>query len=258
MGKDYEQFKQKIYAKLGIDLNLYKEAQMKRRLTSLRNKRGYRDFVSYFQALNQDDDLLKEFVDRITINVSEFFRNPKRWHVLQTKVLPYLTREKKSLQIWSAACSTGEEPYSLAMMLNTYFPQIQYQILATDIDQKALDKAKEAIYSEQDMKEVPPELKMKYFTQKYGLYYLDPSLKQNITFKQHNLLADHYPQQLDLIVCRNVLIYFTEDAKDMIYRKFNQALIENGILFVGSTEQIFNPAQYQFSVFDTFFYEKVT
>ena len=161
MGKDYEQFKQKIYAKLGIDLNLYKEAQMKRRLTSLRNKRGYRDFVSYFQALNQDDDLLKEFVDRITINVSEFFRNPKRWHVLQTKVLPYLTREKKSLQIWSAACSTGEEPYSLAMMLNTYFPQIQYQILATDIDQKALDKAKEAIYSEQDMKEVPPELKMK-------------------------------------------------------------------------------------------------
>lgn len=256
MGKDYEHFKKNIYHKLGIDLNLYKEAQMKRRLTSLRNKRGFNNFMTYFQALNKDDDLLKELTDRITINVSEFYRNPKRWHILQTKVLPYLTTEKKTLNIWSAACSTGEEPYSLAIMMKAHFPHIHYQILATDIDETVLRKAQEGIYSEQDLKELPVDLKKKFFTEKYGLYYIDESLKQSITFKQHNLLADRYPNQNDLIVCRNVLIYFTEEAKDMIYRNFNEALIDKGILFVGSTEQIFNPAQYRFSVFDTFFYEK--
>ena len=253
---EYHSFIRKIDDKLGIDLALYKEAQMKRRLTSLRNKRGYKDFSTYFNALFTDETLLDEFLDRMTINVSEFYRNPKRWDVLQEKVLPKLVQNKQHISIWSAACSTGEEPYSLAMMLKEHFPHIKATILATDIDDGVLEKATLGIYDSQALKNLPPRKKSKYFVHKNNKYYIDPQLKTMITFKKQNLLKDPYPANIDLIVCRNVLIYFTDAAKEQIYKNFSNALIQNGILFVGSTEQIFNPNDYGFTLFDTFFYQK--
>ncbi|PAV29591.1 chemotaxis protein CheR [Virgibacillus profundi] len=245
-----------IKHKLGIDLNLYKEAQMKRRLTSLRNKRGYLDFSSYYKALNKEENLLKEFVDRLTINVSEFYRNPKRWEVLKNKVLPQLLKNSNKLTLWSAACSTGEEPYSLAIMASEHFPNADIKILATDIDDNVLSKASQGFYPEKALKELPPSFKKKYFTVKNGFYSVNDSLKRQITFKKHNLLADSYPKNIDLIVCRNVLIYFTDDAKEIIYQRFSNALKKEGALFVGSTEQIFSPNQYDLSLLDTFFYQK--
>ncbi|WP_330949570.1 CheR family methyltransferase [Virgibacillus sp. MG-45] len=253
---DYEKFISLINSKLGIDLALYKEAQMKRRLTSLRSKRGYNDFESYFRALDKDDELLKEFVDRITINVSEFYRNPKRWDVLRDTILPMITKENSSITIWSAACSTGEEPYTLAMLMKEYFPQVSAKIIATDIDINALSKAKEGVYNEQALKDLPTPLKKKYFTFENMLYKVSPSLKSGIIFKQHNLLKDAYPKDVHLIVCRNVLIYFTDTAKNEIYQNFSKSLHKDGVLFVGSTEQIFNPDRYDFKLLDTFFYGK--
>lgn len=256
MGRDYGNFITQVKRKVGIDLNLYKEAQMKRRITSLRDKRGFSTFSTYYQELEKNDELLKEFIDRLTINVSEFYRNPKRWEVLQNKTLPHLTKDNKRLTIWSAACSTGEEPYSLAILLKEHFPTIKVDIIATDIDENALEKARLGVYKEQSLKDLPPAFKKKYFTTKNGLCYLEDTIKRSITFRSHNLLADRYPQNVDLIVCRNVLIYFTDEAKETIYQNFSNALIEEGILFVGSTEQIFSPDRYDLSVFDTFFYEK--
>ncbi|MEC5422464.1 protein-glutamate O-methyltransferase CheR [Virgibacillus sp. C22-A2] len=256
MAEEYIDFVFRIKQKLGIDLTLYKEAQMKRRLTSLRNKRGYHDFPSYYQALNKEDVLLKEFVDRLTINVSEFYRNPKRWDVLKDTIVPLLLKQNNRLTIWSAACSTGEEPYSVAIMVKEHFPQADVQIIATDIDENALSKAKQGVYHLQALKELPDKIIKKYFTEKHGLYYIHPDLKHRITYKKHNLLADVYPGHMDLIICRNVLIYFTEEAKDSIYQNFSKALKQNGILFVGSTEQIFSPGKYNLSLVDTFFYQK--
>ncbi|GAB3802403.1 CheR family methyltransferase [Virgibacillus kimchii] len=259
MKDDYNEFIGQVLVKTGIDLKLYKERQMKRRITSLRNKHGYHNFSAYFKALETNQTLFTEFIDRMTINVSEFYRNPKRWHVLKEKVLPQILRStpsSASLNIWSAACSTGEEPYSTAIMLKEYFPQVNYRILATDIDEKALKKAEQGVFSEQAIKEVPPAWKEKYFTQKDGSFSVTPSIKRNITFKKHNLLRDVYPQNIDLIICRNVLIYFTDEAKEHIYSKFSSALRTEGVLFVGSTEQIFHPAKYQFRLIDTFFYQK--
>ncbi|WP_164218951.1 protein-glutamate O-methyltransferase CheR [Virgibacillus sp. YIM 98842] len=259
MKDDYHVFAGHVLGKTGIDLKLYKERQMKRRITSLRNKHGYHNFTAYFNALETNKDLWEEFVDRITINVSEFFRNPKRWLVLKEKILPALlkTKQTSTLTIWSAACSTGEEPYSIAMILKEYFPHINFQIIATDLDEKALEKAALGVYQEQAVKEVPDFLKEKYFTEKEKLFPVKPELKQNITFKKHNLLKDVYPQNTDLIICRNVLIYFTDDAKEYIYNHFASSLRNEGILFVGSTEQIFHPAKYHFRIMDTFFYQKV-
>lgn len=256
MSQDYDGFISRIKQLIGLDLSFYKEAQMKRRITSLRDKRGFSNFVTYYRALEQDDILLNEFIDRLTINVSEFYRNPKRWEVLEKKTIPYLINDNKVLTIWSAACSTGEEPYSIAMMLKENFPDIKVNILATDIDEGALHKAKQGIYKEQALKDLPKIYKNKYFVQKNGLCYLDDQIKKMINFKSHNLLADRYPQNVDLIICRNVLIYFTDEAKENIYTNFSNSLVQNGILFVGSTEQIFGVEKYNLSVFDTFFYEK--
>ncbi|WP_430785552.1 CheR family methyltransferase [Virgibacillus flavescens] len=256
MSEDYSSFIPYIKVKLGIDLALYKETQMKRRITSLRTKRGYNSFDSYASALEKDQELLQEFVERITINVSEFYRNPKRWQVLQNNILPLIFTNKKEITIWSAACSTGEEPYSLAILLTEHFPKQTFKIIATDIDELVLAKAQQGVYQEQALKDLPPELKEKYFTVKHGLYYVDPKLKKTIQFKKHNLLADRYPANINLVVCRNVLIYFTDNAKSLIYTNFSKALADKGILFVGSTEQIFTPQTYNLSLVDTFFYQK--
>jgi len=253
---DYEDFISKIRQKLGIDLTLYKETQMKRRLTTLRDKRGFLSFDSYYNSLIRDKNLLNEFIDRLTINVTEFYRNPERWNVLKDKVIPSLIKNKQKLTIWSAACSTGEEPYSLAIMMKECYPNIKIEIIATDIDENVLAAAKDGIYLKKSLSELPDSLKKKYFKNTNDLFKVDPSLRKNITFKKHNLLADRYPANIDLIVCRNVLIYFTEPAKKEIYLNFSNSLQRNGVLFVGSTEQIFNPTKYNLELIETFFYRK--
>ncbi|WP_047980046.1 CheR family methyltransferase [Ornithinibacillus contaminans] len=256
MSDDYHLFTENIYMKFGIDLKQYKEAQMKRRLTSLRDKRGFHDFQKYYIALTKETELLHEFMDRITINVSEFYRNPKRWEVLKDTIIPLIKPNQGELKIWSAACSTGEEPYSIAILLKEYFPGIQPTILATDIDEKVLERAKTGAYLEQALKDLPKSLKQKYFTKNGELFEVDPTLKRLINFKKHNLLEDNYPKNVDLIVCRNVLIYFTDQAKDKIYHNFATSLSQNGVLFVGSTEQIFSPNKFGLKLIDTFFYQK--
>lgn len=256
MALDYEQFVTNIKKKTGIDLSLYKEAQMKRRLASLYEKRGFASFQDYFKALSQDRKLLDEFLDRMTINVSEFYRNGKRWEVLEKKLLPKLLERNKRLKIWSAACSTGEEPYTIAMIMSKFMPLSQVQILATDLDENVIERAKVGAYPERSLNEVPEDMKRKYFKQDGSLFKISDEVKRTVTFKKQNLLADPFGGPFDLIVCRNVLIYFTEDAKDLLYKKFSAALKQDGIFFVGSTEQIFNPSLYGFETEDTFFYRK--
>ena len=253
---DYEQFVAGIKRKTGIDLALYKEAQMKRRLTSLYEKKGFKNFVDFLSALEKDRELMNEFLDRMTINVSEFYRNGTRWAVLQNKIMPKILQTNKRPKIWSAACSTGEEPYSLAMVLSHFMPMSQVQILATDLDENAIQKAKLGLYPERSLAEVPKDIQEKYFEKEGSFYKVKDEVKRTVTFKKHNLLKDTYESNFDLIVCRNVMIYFTEEAKDQIYMNFSKSLRSGGILFVGSTEQIFNPGRYDFEVEDTFFYRK--
>ena len=240
----------------GIDLSLYKETQMKRRITSLYEKQGFAGFQDYYNHLRKDKYLLNQLLDRMTINVSNFFRNYKRWEVLERVILPELLSEKKTIKVWSAACSTGDEPYSLALVLARLNALNRASILATDIDQNVLEICKRGIYSEKSLEEVPETIKNTYFKFVDGYYHISQQIKDAVTFKQHNLLADPYGQSYDLIICRNVLIYFTDEAKDTLYKKFSQSLRPGGVLFVGSTEQIFNPNEYDFVSTSTFFYQK--
>lgn len=255
---DFQQFITQVKSITGINLSDYKEKQMKRRLTSLRNQRGYATFMQYFQAMRSDEKLFKEFLDRMTINVSEFWRNANRWEELERVYIPQLLEKSGRLKCWSAACSTGEEPYSLAMILAEQHALHRTKIIASDIDEGVLQKAKQGQYIERSMREIPQPYIDKYFTKLDAVTYeIDGKLKQAIEFERRNLLADPFDQAFDLIICRNVTIYFTEEAKGKLYKKFAASLKQGGILFVGSTEQIFSPEQFGFMPVSSFFYEKM-
>lgn len=257
MVKDYEDFKKEVYKLSTIDLSAYKERQMKRRLDSLIRKHGFAGYEEYVDALKLKGEVYEEFITYMTINVSEFYRNPPQWKVLEENIFPYLfDRFGKSITIWSAACSTGDEPYSLAMVLSKYIPLNKIKIIATDLDNQILAKAKTGIYNEKSLAGLPSEYKNKYFEKIGTSYKISDEIKRCIQFKQHNLLKDDYPKDVDLIVCRNVLIYFTEEAKDQVYKGFNKSLKDGGVLFVGSTEQIIQAGRYNFSSDYTFFYKK--
>ncbi|MEX2416206.1 MAG: protein-glutamate O-methyltransferase CheR [Paenibacillaceae bacterium] len=254
---DYNLFIRKINENLNLDLGNYKETQMKRRLTSLFMKRGFSSFLPYFNALMKDKELMNEFMDRVTINVSEFWRNPTRWTVLEQKFIPEMLKKSPQLKCWSAACSSGEEPYTLAMLLMEAGAD-RPEILAMDIDDTVLAKAQKGEYIERSIRDIPAKYLSKYFTKVNDTYQVDQSLKKLIRFKKGNLLLDRFEKDFDLIICRNVMIYFTEEAKQDLYHKFSQSLKPDGLLFVGSTEQIFTPVQYHLEAVDSFFYRKIT
>ncbi|HET7657510.1 MAG TPA: protein-glutamate O-methyltransferase CheR [Bacillales bacterium] len=257
VGDDYIWFVDSVKKSYGLDLANYKETQMKRRLTALRDQKGCHDFHEFFKKMAADPGLLDVFFDRVTINVSSFFRNANRWKILEEQVLPRMIKSRKKLNIWSAACSTGEEPYTIAMLLSKHLPLDHFSILATDIDERVIAKAMTGRYSDQALQEVPEAIKQQFFKKTEGLFWeVDDRIKQTVRFQKHNLLDDPFSKNFDFIVCRNVLIYFTNEAKESLYHKFNAALVPDGVLFVGSTEQIFYPERYGFDSEETFFYRK--
>ncbi len=254
----YEDFKKDIFTLTKIDLNAYKEKQMKRRIETLISKNNITSYKDYVALIKKDAEKFEQFVNFLTINVSEFYRNPEQWGILDKEVFPALVqRFGKSLKVWSAACSTGDEPYSLVMALSKHIPLNQIKITATDIDKQVLDKARMGLYNEKSIAAVPPEFKKKYFTKVGNSYKIADEIKRQVEFKEHNLLKDPYPTGCHLIVCRNVLIYFTEEAKEEIYKKFNAALAKDGILFIGSTEQIMNYRELNYQRKQSFFFQKI-
>lgn len=255
---DYEAFKKQIYDLTHIDLNAYKERQMKRRIDALIAKHKCDGYDFYVKAIKNDKALFEDFVNYLTINVSEFYRNPDQWKNLENEIYPYLIDTfGRELKIWSAACSTGDEPYSLAMTLSKFIPLNKIKIIATDIDKQVLETAQAGLYNQKSVAGLPKEYIDKYMT-KIGEknYQVKDEIKKCVEFRQHNLLKDEYPTGCDMIVCRNVVIYFTDEAKTEIYKKFNKSLKKNGILFVGSTEQIINYRELNYSSVKSFFYKK--
>ena len=253
----YEVFKKQVNDLVNIDLNFYKEKQMKRRISSLISRNNYKDFDDYFLALKKDKVLLEQFINYLTINVSEFYRNLSQWEVLEKEIIPGLLSDgKRNLKVWSSACSTGEEPYSLVMLLSNFFPLRDIKVLATDIDDEAINKAKVGLYSEKSLANLPRNFKDKYFEKVQGSYKISEDIKKCVEFRKIDLLKESFPSNMDLITCRNVMIYFTEEAKELLYEKFYKSLSREGILFVGSTEQIIMPEKYNLKSAKTFFYKK--
>ena len=254
--RDWEEFKKKLFDKSTIDLNQYKPAQMQRRITNLMTRNGVKTYVEWFNKINSDPKLYKDFIDYLTINVTEFFRTPEKFDELEQHVFADLMAKSPRLSIWSAGCSIGAEPYSIAMALNEMTPNVQHRILATDLDLEMLAKARQGVYALNEIKNIPPLRLKKYFVETNGQYQICDEIKRKVEFKRHNLLLDKFEVGFDLILCRNVVIYFTEEAKDKLYRRFFEALKPGGVLFVGGTEAILNFRDMGFVQYRPFFYRK--
>ena len=176
---------------------------------------------------------------------------------MDEKVIPQiLANNKGTIKIWSAACSTGDEPYSLAMAFSKHVPLNRIKITATDIDKQVIQHAQVGLYNAKSIAGVPADMKKKYFTQVGASYKIADEIKKCVEFKEHNLLKDTYPTGYDLILCRNVVIYFTDEAKDMIYANFFKSLKNKGVLFIGSTEQISNYKELGFDRLSSFYFQK--
>lgn len=252
----YEKFVFDLKRQFNIDLTGYKRPQMERRINALMRTFSISAYDSFISAMKEDNKLLERFVEHLTINVSEFFRNASQWQVLEKKILPTLPSRSSQLKIWSAGCSTGEEPYTIAMLLSENLARSQFSILATDFDNRVLQKASEGIYTKKAAAGIPEEYLWKYFKPVNEGYQVLDSLKKSVAFRRHNLLRDPFPEQMDLIVCRNVVIYFTEETKALLYKKLFQALKPGGVLFTGSTEQILQFREIGFESLAIFFYRR--
>jgi len=253
---DFAEFKRKIYSLCGINLDGYKEKQLKRRIDSLMQSLALSDYDRYLQILGEDRQQLNRFLDRITINVSEFFRNPDIFKVLEGQILPSLLRDKARLKIWSAACSNGSEPYSVAMLLDEQSKGKQHRIEATDLDLNILAAARLGRYDANSVKNVSPDRLSRFFSFDNNFFYLKEEIRRKVSFSQQDLITQPYGYDYDLILCRNVTIYFTAEIQDRMYRKFWQSLAPGGVLFIGATESILNYREIGFSKFSSWFYQK--
>ncbi len=253
---DYEEFKRRVRELTGLDLSSYKQRQMQRRINSLMDSLKVPTYHQYFRLLQADPVRYEEFLKRITINVSEFFRNPERFADLEQKYLPQLLGKGRALKVWSAGCSTGPEPYSLAILLLDRAPGFPHRVLGTDIDRVVLERAKAGVYQATELKNVSPARLARYFERVGEAYRVKDEVKAMVDLRRQNLLTDQFDCDFDLILCRNVVIYFTEEAKHLLYQKFYQALAPGGIFLVGGTEPILRYREYGYEAVGPTFYRR--
>ena len=253
---DFAAFKSGVKQNFALDLDSYKEAQLKRRLEGFL-ARHKTDYGTYFRQLLANQGKFKEFVDFLTINVSEFFRDPKLFRVLEGDVLPGLLARRHSLRVWSAACSIGAEPYSLAILMEELSPGRRHQTLATDIDQQILQTAQQATYGPESLRNVSSARLARFFTgEAQGKRTVVDQIRRRVEFRQHNLLKDPFERDFDLIACRNVLIYFTREAQNDLFLKFSRSLTPGGFLFIGGSEMIFRYHEFDLEKVSTCLYTR--
>ena len=253
---DYQTFCQLVHRHVGLDLSAYKREQMERRLRVMADRVGAVTLCDYWAKIAGDPHALSLFLDRVTINVSEFYRNRDKFEVLQQKILPALLKDRRELFVWSAGCSYGAEAYSLKILLAQLTPGVNHRILATDIDIRCLERARQGCFSADDLREVPDTVRRRYFTATEDRFQIVPALRQGVTFQHGDLLRDTFPERVDLILCRNVVIYFSDDAKNRLYRRFFNALRPGGYLLVGNTERIFDAQDIGYKSPLPFFYQR--
>ena len=263
-------FQHLIYEESGIWLGEHKHALLTGRLAKRLRLLGLASMQEYFQLVTQPDQQHERavMIDCITTNQTHFFREPRHFEFLAKQVFPRWQRNasegsrSQHLRVWSAGCSTGEEPYSLAMVLLKHFPAErgwELEVLATDICTRVLERARAAVYPLEKAKEIPPEFLRAYMLkgrgEQKGVMKVNPDLHRIVRFARVNLHADSYPilSGFDLIFCRNVLIYFDQKSKEKVLAGILRHLSPSGLLVVGHSEHLGTVSPYLKTVAPTIY-----
>ncbi len=247
----YEALTAKITRERGFGCASYKERCVRRRIAVRMRARGVHTFEEYGRILDRDGREYDLLLDALTINVTKFFRNPETYAAIDREIVPALyARVESQVRIWSAGCSSGEEPYSLSMLMHRYavaqgkrFDRVD--ILGTDLDQASLVAADRATYLEQTLADTPADLRQMYFPL-LPPYRILPEVRSRVHFRRHDLLREPFPESLHLIVCRNVIIYFDRTTQEGLFERFAEALLPGGFLVLGRVETLFGPARTKF------------
>lgn len=253
---DYVSFCEGIKKLSGLDLLQYKRGQMERRLRTFAERVGTPRLSEYLQVLQRDEAQLDRFLDRVTINVSQLWRNPEQWATLGRHVIPELAAERR-VRVWSAGCSYGAECYTVAAVCLENADGARVSVKGTDIDTRVLERARAGHFSEEDARDAPAASLQRWFDQdEYG-WSAKRDLHQVISFEHGDLLAMRVPQgAYDLVMCRNVVIYFNEDVRDSLHQRLASSLRSGGFLVVGSTERIGAAAELGLTLTHPFVYRK--
>ena len=229
----------------GFDLSGYKRTTLSRRVNKRIQTVGIEHYDEYMDYLEVHPEEFEQLFNTILINVTGFFRDPKGWEFINTVAIPRIIDNKKAgypIRVWSAGCASGEEAYSITMMLAEHLGMNEFKkrvkVYATDLDEEALAKARLAVYSESEVKDVPPELLEKYFERNGGRYTFNKELRRSVIFGRHDLLQDAPISRIDLLLCRNILMYFNSEAQSRILGRLNYALNEDGYMFLGKAEML--------------------
>lgn len=241
-----------LMEKRGFDFSGYHPAMLRRRIGQRLTVTSSENFRAYLSCLQGNDDELDHLLDAITINVSSFFRDTLTFELIADHILPGIVLEKTrlkddSLRVWSAGCAKGEEPYSLAILIHELLEkesvEMNLHFFATDIDGKVLKEAGKAIYPLSSVDNMKHRLLTKYFTPEGGLFRLIPEMKKRVTFSAYDMLDKKHrvpPESVfgnfDLVLCRNLLIYFNIDYQDIIFEKLYRSLASQGYLILGEAE----------------------
>jgi chemotaxis protein methyltransferase CheR len=253
---DYTEFCEGVRRLTGIDLAQYKRPQMERRIRSFADRRGIDGLPDYLKALAADHDALEGFLDRMTINVSQLWRNPEQWDRLGTTILPELARTG-TIRAWSAGSSYGAEAYTLAAICRRVAPGCKVEIRGTDIDARMVARAREGRFSDDDARAAPRAELGRAFDRDGGGWRARPELRLMVKFATGDLLRDPVsPAAYDLILCRNVVIYFTEPVRDALHQRLAAALRPGGYLMVGSSERVTSPQAFGLATAHPFIYRK--
>lgn len=234
----YAEFITQIKRRFGLDLTMYKQEQMQRRLRGSLERSGARSYSQFLGMIDSDGKVREAFLDRLTINVSELFRNPSHFDTLASRLLPDIVKRRGTLQIWSAGCSYGAEAVSLAILVKEHWPNVHFQLLASDIDQSILSRAAQGRFAPDDLKNVGTAQLARWFAGDEGAWKAKQEIMASLRFARHDLLKDHSPGTFDLIAYRNVAIYFSDEAKAKVNRLVFESLRPGGVLFIGATERI--------------------
>jgi len=256
--EEYTYFKKKIKEYTKFDLDHYGSSQMIRRLDGFISRSKVGSVAQYCRLLERDVQEREKLQNFLTINVSEFFRDMPHFITLQENILPPMLHQNLKLNIWSAGCSNGAEIYSVAIILDKLSPYRTHRLLATDIDVNILNLAKAGgPYKAADIRNIPKDQVDKYFNMVEDAYWIKDNLRKKVDFKQQDLTLDTFETGFDLIICRNVVIYFSNDMKKNLRQKFFDALKNNGMLFIGATETMLDIGSLKIRRIYPCFYQKV-
>ena len=241
---EYDRFCALVRRVCEIDLTQYKRPQMERRIRSFMSGRGIDDLTAYAAVLRSDPAELERFLDRVTINVSQLWRNPEQWRLLEAEILPHLAAGGGDrVRCWSAGASYGAEAYTLAAVSRRAIPHARVSIVGTDIDARMVARARAGVFSADDARDAPADLLTRHFDLVDGAWHARDELRRLVRFEQADLLRLRpAAAAYDFVLCRNTVIYFTEDVRDALHGRLAHSLRPGGRLVVGGTERVADPA----------------